>query len=143
MPRQLGLDRATLAAGGFEGKVGQTLVVPRKDGPSVVAVGTGDPADLDAAGLRDAAAAFGRATGKHAHVATTLADIGGVDAEAAGRAVVEGLLLSRYRYGVLKKEAPGVDAGGRDARGICPSGARRPGRSRARPHRRHGGPAGS
>ena len=50
MPRQLGLDRATLAAGGFEGKAGQTLVVPAEGRrPSVVAVGTGDPADLDAA----------------------------------------------------------------------------------------------
>ena len=28
VPRQLGLDRATLAASGFDGKVGQTLVVP-------------------------------------------------------------------------------------------------------------------
>ncbi len=65
VPRQLGLDRATLVASGFDGKVGQTLVVPRRDGPSVVAVGVGDPATLDAAGLRDVAAAFARAAAKH------------------------------------------------------------------------------
>ena len=45
VPRQLGVDRATLAASGFDGKVGQTLVVPRRDGATLVAVGIGDPAD--------------------------------------------------------------------------------------------------
>ena len=32
VPRQVGLDRATLTAAGFEGKVGQTLIVPGKEG---------------------------------------------------------------------------------------------------------------
>ncbi len=109
VPRQLGLDRATLAAAGFEGKVGQSLAVPRRDGPSVVAVGIGDPAALDAAGLRDAAAALGRSAGTHTSLATTLPDSGRVAAEAAGQAVVEGLLLSRYRYGALKKEPSGSE----------------------------------
>ena len=103
VPRQLGLDRATLVASGFDGKVGQTLVVPRRDGPSVVAVGIGDPRELDAARLRDAAAAFARAAAKHGHLATTLADVAGTDAAAAGQAVVEGILLARYRYGALKQ----------------------------------------
>ena len=31
---ELGLDRATLVASGFDGKVGQALLVPRPDGPS-------------------------------------------------------------------------------------------------------------
>src|SRR5688500_12666422 len=40
VPRALGLDRAALASFGFEGKPGQTLVVPRVgDGPAV-AIGT-------------------------------------------------------------------------------------------------------
>ena len=78
--------------------------MPRRDGASVVAVGVGDPAELTAAALRDAAAAFARATAKHAAVATTLADLGSVRADVAGQAVVEGLLLARYRYGALKKE---------------------------------------
>ena len=78
VPRQLGLDRATLDGVGFDGKVGQTLVVPRRDGPTVVAVGVGDPRELDAARLRDVAAAFARAAAKHGHLATTLADVAGV-----------------------------------------------------------------
>ena len=90
---------------GFDGKVGQTLVVPRRDGPSVVAVGIGDPAALDAARLRDAAAALrprrrqARPAGDHAGRRRAA-----VDAEVAGQAVVEGILLARYRYGALKKE---------------------------------------
>ena len=131
VPRQLGLDRATLTAAGFEGKVGQTLVVPRKDGPSVAAIGVGDPAGTTAAVLRDAAAAFGRATGKLGRVATTLADTAAVAGEEAGQAVVEGLLLSRYRYGALRKEGAGNRAG-RDH-----AASRRPGgRSPSPPARR-------
>jgi leucyl aminopeptidase len=106
VPRQLGVDRATLVASGFDGKVGETLVVPRRGGPSVVAVGIGDPAALDAATLRDAAAAFARAVGKHPHVATTLTDVAAVEPERAGQVVVEGLLLARYRYATLKRDAP-------------------------------------
>ncbi|MET0579383.1 MAG: M17 family peptidase N-terminal domain-containing protein, partial [Ilumatobacteraceae bacterium] len=111
VPRQLGLDRATLVASGFEGKVGQTLVVPRRDGPSVVAVGVGDSAALDTARLRDAAAAFARAAGKQEQLATTLADVGEVAAGPAGQAVVEGVLLARYRYGALKRETPAAALG--------------------------------
>jgi leucyl aminopeptidase len=106
VPRQLGVDRATLAASGFDGKVGETLVVPRRGGASVVAVGIGDRVALDATALRDAAAAFARAAGKHSHVATTLADIAAVEPELAGQVVVEGLLLARYRYSTLKRDAP-------------------------------------
>ena len=93
-------------ASGFDGKVGETLVVPRRGGPSVVAVGIGDAAALDAAAFRDAAAAFARAAGKHPHVATTLADVAAVEPDVAGQVVVEGLLLARYRYSTLKREAP-------------------------------------
>ena len=55
---ELGLDRATLVASGFDGKVGQALLVPRPDGPSLVAVGIGDAAELDASRLRNAAVGF-------------------------------------------------------------------------------------
>ena len=106
VPRQLGLDRASLTAAGFDGKVGQTLAVPRKGGGAVVAVGIGDPDTLTPAQLRDVAAAFARAAGKHAALATTLVDVGGLPADVAGQAVVEGILLARYRYGALKKEVP-------------------------------------
>jgi leucyl aminopeptidase len=47
VPGELGLDRATLAALGFDAKVGQTLVVPRRDGPSFVTIGIGVQAEPD------------------------------------------------------------------------------------------------
>src|SRR5215831_15374481 len=61
VPAGLGFDRAALAAAGFDGKAGQTLVTPRATGPTLVALGIGDPARLDAAAVRDGAAAFARA----------------------------------------------------------------------------------
>jgi len=98
VPRALGLTRAALAELGFAGKIGQALVVPRAEGPTLVAVGTGAASDLDANGLRSAAAALARAAGKASHVATNLTDVEGVDATRAGQAVTEGLLLAAYRY---------------------------------------------
>lgn len=103
VPDAVGLARETLAAWGFAGKPGQTLVVPR-DGGAVVATGVGD--DPTAAVLRDAAAAFARAAGSEAVVVTTLADSGELDAAEAAQAVVEGVLLGRYRYDELRSPAP-------------------------------------
>jgi leucyl aminopeptidase len=103
VPRQLGLSRSALEANGFEGKPGQVLAVPNGDGVAV-AVGIGDPGTVDAAGLRGAAAAFTRAVPKHAHLATNLADVDGVDPKAAAQAVTEGVLLASYRYTGLKND---------------------------------------
>lgn len=103
--RQLGLSRDALAAHGFDGKVGQTLVLPRSTGPNLVAVGIGDPAKTQPSHLRDAAAALARATSRHTHVATTLVDATRVDARQAGRNVVEGFVLASYRYTDLKTAA--------------------------------------
>ncbi len=96
VPRQLGLTRSGMEALGFAGKVGQTLLVPAKDGPTFVAVGVGD--ETTTTTLRNAAAAFARATGSAATLATNLADDGAADADAAAQAVVEGVTLARYRY---------------------------------------------
>src|SRR4051794_25119731 len=76
-PRQLGLTRAALEAHGFTGKVGSTLVLPNGGGATLVAIGVGDKPT--AATLRDAAAAFARAAGKRAHLATNLAAADGGD----------------------------------------------------------------
>ncbi len=103
VPRRLGLTRADLEANGFDGKPGQTLVVPSAEGVCV-AVGVGAPGETDANGLRTAAAAFARAAAKHAHLATNLTDVAGVDPPAAGQAVTEGVLLASYRYVGLKSE---------------------------------------
>jgi leucyl aminopeptidase len=103
VPRQLGLSRSALESNGFDGKPGQVLSVPTGEGVAV-AVGIGDPGTIDAAGLRNAAAAFARAAAKHAHLATNLADVEGVDAKSAAYAVTEGVLLASYRYVGLKNE---------------------------------------
>jgi leucyl aminopeptidase len=103
VPRALGMTRRDLEANGFEGKPGQVLAIPRED-EVVVAVGVGEPDGVDATGLRTAAAAFARASSKHESRATTLADIAGIDAAAAGRAVTEGVLLASYRYVGLKND---------------------------------------
>jgi leucyl aminopeptidase len=105
LPNGLGLDRASLEAAGFEGKVGQTILLPSiDDGPMTVLVGLGDLSDLDADKIRDAAAAFARATQKHGNLALTMGETGSVAPDVAGQVVVEGALLARYRYDVLKGE---------------------------------------
>lgn len=103
VPRQLGLSRSALEANGFEGKPGQVLAVPNGDGV-VVAIGVGGAGSATASDLRTAAAAFARATTKHAHLATNLADVDGVDPATAGQAVTEGVLLASYRYTGLKND---------------------------------------
>jgi leucyl aminopeptidase len=110
VPRQLGLSRSALADHGFDGKPGQTLVLPRSDGPTLVAIGLGAADDVDAAGLRDAAASFARAAGKRSKLATTLADVETVEVASAAQAVVEGVLLASYRYVGLKNDASGASA---------------------------------
>ena len=66
VPRSLGMSRAALAANGFEGKPGQTLVLPSGTGPTMIAVGTGPAKEITANGLRNAAAALARASSKRA-----------------------------------------------------------------------------
>jgi leucyl aminopeptidase len=110
VPRSLGLNRAALAANGFEGKPGQTLVIPSANGATHIAVGIGKPSELTANGIRTAAAAFARAAGKRTKLATTLADLDGVDAKSAAQAVVEGVTLAGYRYVGFKKDTNGSPA---------------------------------
>ncbi len=100
VPRErLDLDRATLEASGFNGEVGETLVLPRVDGPTIIEIGVGPRADLGAAAVRDAAAAFARAAVRHANLAIDLTGVtSAVEARVVGQAVVEGVLMARYRY---------------------------------------------
>jgi leucyl aminopeptidase len=108
VPRQLGVDRETLAAAGFEGKPGQTFVIPKDKDSILVAIGIGD-ASLDAAKLRDAAASFARAASRHSKLATALADVAsGVAPSVAAQAVTEGVLLARYRYEARKSKQSDV-----------------------------------
>jgi leucyl aminopeptidase len=108
VPAELSLDRQSVRAAGFDGEIGQTLALPRREGAAVL-VGVGDAARLGLAGLRDAAAAMARATATHDHIAIELTGIDAVDPEAAGRVVVEGVTLARYRFDSLRRE-PDVTA---------------------------------
>ena len=94
--------------------------MPRRDGATLVAVGVGDPGDLTPAALRDAAAAFARAAGQ-ARRAGHDARRGraGVAPDVAAQAVVEGVLLARYRYGALEAGHAGDRAARADARRHC------------------------
>jgi leucyl aminopeptidase len=108
VPAELGLSREALAGAGFAGEVGQTWVLPRSEGPFLVAVGIGDRATLDAARLRDAAAAFARAAGRQDRLAELLTDVPNLPPEVAAQAAVEGVLLARYRYNALKGKPQGT-----------------------------------
>jgi leucyl aminopeptidase len=102
----LGVDRKRLKAVGFDATIGSAVVVPGADG-AAVAVGIGETARLDLAGLRTAAAAFARAASSHARLAFSLDGIGPLDPEQAAQAVVEGVLLARYSYDPLRRRPKG------------------------------------
>lgn len=105
VPEALGVDRAQLDTAGFDATVGTTLVLPAAAGaPAQVAVGVGEPTQLDLTRLRDAAASFARAAASHRNLALMVTDTFQLDPDAAAHAVVEGVLLARYRYDVLRRE---------------------------------------
>jgi leucyl aminopeptidase len=68
----------------------------------------GEPGTITVNGLRNAAAALVRAAGKRSSLATSLADLDGVDAKLAAQAVTEGALLAAYRYIGLKTDTSGA-----------------------------------
>jgi len=107
-PRALGLSRAALSGAGFDGKLGQTLTIPAADGPLLVATGIGDDKGLNTAGVRDAAAAFARAAGRHTRLAISLDAMANIEPAVAAQMCVEGILLARYSYDPLKRAAEGV-----------------------------------
>jgi leucyl aminopeptidase len=98
VPDRLETDRAALEASGFEAAVGQTLVLPRVHGPTVVEFGLGRRAELTESLLRDAAAALARAANRHSGVVVDVSTISGLDPSVVGQAVAEGAILARYRY---------------------------------------------
>jgi leucyl aminopeptidase len=108
VPAALELDRATLEGAGFDSAIGATLTVPGTGHAPRVAIGVGDAADLTHVSMRDAAAAFGRATAGHRRLALVLGDLGGLPADAVAQAVVEGVLLARYQYDALRSVARGT-----------------------------------
>ncbi|MFI5293017.1 MAG: M17 family peptidase N-terminal domain-containing protein, partial [Candidatus Limnocylindrales bacterium] len=102
VPERVPLDRATLDASGFSAARGQTLVLPRADGPTIIETGLGPRAAIDMAAIRDAAAAFAMAAVRHEDLVVDLTGVDLVDGATAGQAIVEGVLLARYRYLVFR-----------------------------------------
>jgi leucyl aminopeptidase len=98
----LGVDRDALAAAGFEGMTGQTLVVPTGAQP-VVAVGVGPFASVDATALRTAGAEFARAASSSGDLTVVIGETGHADVALTAQSVVEGAVLARYFYGQLKR----------------------------------------
>jgi leucyl aminopeptidase len=102
LPDDSPLEWEGLRSVGFEGKLNQTVPLPTSDGGRLILVGTGDTA-LTANALRDAAAAFSRATTNVADLAFRLPE--GLEPAIAAQMVVEGITLARYRYDSLKSTA--------------------------------------
>src|SRR4051794_9885897 len=79
-PAGVDVDPDALERAGFEGKTGQTLLLPQQSGPQVVLVGSGPTAELDPTALRALAASAARATTRYPHVGLHLPAFTGVDA---------------------------------------------------------------
>ena len=101
-----GLDAAFLRTQGFEGKPGQSCVLPGSDGQVVVALGLGPAADVTVTTYRKAAAALARAAQRQTHLAIDVLDTvpEALDRPAVAQAVAEGVLLGAYRYTALKSD---------------------------------------
>jgi leucyl aminopeptidase len=103
VPSELGVDRPALARAGFAAGVGEALALPTVDGPARVAVGTGPAAELDLAALRRVAAAFARAVPQDGRLAVQVPALPDIPAGAAAAAIVEGVLLGRYRFDLASR----------------------------------------
>ena len=102
--KEVGMTRDQLEALNFEGKLGQTLVLPNSKKQLVIAVGIGEAAKANADAMRAAAAALARASAKVASLSTTLATAGRGDRTTIAQAVTEGLILATHRYDALKND---------------------------------------
>ena len=109
VPSQVGLGRRELTDRGFDGKVGQTIVLHGLGGSRVVvAVGIGDPRKFGPTEARTAAAALARAVGRAGSLATSLVDAGRGNRAEIAQAVVEGIRLATHRYVDLKNDKSGA-----------------------------------
>jgi leucyl aminopeptidase len=104
VPPPLAMSRSALEFAGFTGAAGQALLVPGDDHGAIVAIGVGDASDLDVGAVRDAAAAFANAVPKQGDLSIILPP-SSAPVTAVAQAVVEGVLLARYRYEALKQTA--------------------------------------
>lgn len=105
VPETLAVDLPALKRAGFTPEVGKALAFPSLGGPIPVAVGVGAVSELDAAAVRDAAAAFARAVPDDARLATRVPATDSLTADAAAAAIVEGILLARHQYSLRSEPA--------------------------------------
>ena len=111
IPAGVGLNRSQLSSIGFDGKVGQSTVLPANARGTVrVLVGVGVTADLTANTLRNIAASAARACSKFESVATSLPTAARGDVRANTQAVVEGFALALHRWTELKRDKSSVGA---------------------------------
>ena len=82
------------------GVPGTTLALPDAGAVLRIAVGIGDLATADAGDFRAAGAAFARAAAGHSRLALVAPSVDSV------APLVEGVLLARYRYDVLRSPRP-------------------------------------
>ncbi len=122
VPAELGVDLAALARAGFSPAVGSARSFPRASGPALVAVGIGEVASLTTASIRDAAAAFAAAVPNDARLATQVPALESLPIEDAAAAIVEGVLLARYRFSLRSRPAP--DAAVESLTLVAPVGSR-------------------
>lgn len=106
VPEVLGVDLDALNKAGFVPNVGAAIAFPSSASPVLVAVGVGKVAELGTAQVRDAAAAFARSVPNDARLATRVPATDALSAADAAAAIVEGVLLARYRFS-LKSEPRG------------------------------------
>jgi leucyl aminopeptidase len=102
-----------LEARGFKGKAGEVLALPtfgRLPAATLLLVGVGERAKVDAEALRRAAAAVVRHAAGAGKAVTTLPQALPADPAAAVRAATEGALLAAYRFDKYKKA--GTDGAG-------------------------------
>jgi leucyl aminopeptidase len=98
------IDTAYLAAVGFEGKPGQSQVMPADDGGTVVALGFGEAEKVTPEMFRRAGAALAKAARRATDVAVVLGSTG-VEPVVAARAMAEGIGLAAYSFTAYKSEA--------------------------------------
>lgn len=110
IPSGVGLNRAQLAALGFEGKTSQTHTLTPAAGKTAVRVlvGIGDVRDLNTSVLRNVAASAARACARYESIATTLPGVIRGSAKASTQAVVEGIALALHRWVALKNDKSGL-----------------------------------
>ena len=104
VPPVLGVDHEGLRRAGFTPTVGKALAFPGTGVPVLVAVGVGELHGLDSAAVRDAAAAFAAAVPFDGHLATRVPWSERMSLAESAAAIVEGVLLARYRFSLRSTE---------------------------------------